>query len=314
MFDEVYDVAIIGAGPAGSTAAIYAARARLKTLLLDKAALGGALALTPRIANYPGLGFDRPLSGAELLRLMHQHAIHFGAEFVQTQVYAVDLSVEPKQIITADRVYASHTIIIATGAGARTRRLPGEEELLGRGVSYCATCDGAFFQDQEVAVVGNNEEAVTEAQVLTRYARLVHVLSPTSHLIADPEAVAALEANPRVIIRLHYPVRAILGKEAVEAVVVEQPDGQRGTIPVTGVFIYLPGNKPATAFLEGQVELDERGYIITGPDLQTSVPGVFAAGDVRGNPVQQVTLATADGTLAALAADRFLRKRPMQQR
>ncbi len=301
-------MAIIGAGPAGTTAAIYAARARLRVVLIDKAKLGGALAITAKIANYPGLGYDRDLSGAELLRLMHEHAESFGAEFMQSQVFGVNLAGEVKEVYTAEGVCRAKTLIIATGAGTREDKLPGEEEFLGRGVSYCATCDGAFYAGRPVAVLGNSQEALEETLTLAKFASRIDLFCPTAKLKADPDAVAAVAALPTVKVHVRHRALAIVGEDTVRALRVTSPTGER-TVPVDGVFIYLPGNRPATGFLAGLLELDAAGYVVTDAEMATSVPGVFAAGDVRGNPVQQVVIAAADGCLAALAADRYINKR-----
>ena len=304
----LYDIAIIGAGPAGTTAAIYGARARLKVVMIDKARLGGALGITARIANWPGSGYEKQLSGAELLRSMHEHAESFGAEFLQSQVYAVSLDGDVKEVITAEGVVRAKTIIIATGAGSRDNKLPGEEEYLGRGVSHCATCDAAFYAGRTVAVVGNSQEAVEEALTLAKFAGSVKVLCQTAEFIAERQAVAALEAEHNVQVLRRYHAKAIEGQEVVTGLRVSFAGGEE-VLPVDGVFIYLPGNRPAIGFLEEQVDLDERGFIKTDAELQTSRPGVFAAGDVRGNPVQQVVIAAADGCLAALAAERYINKR-----
>jgi thioredoxin reductase (NADPH) len=304
----VYDIAIIGAGPAGCTAAIYGSRARLKVIMIDKARLGGALAITGKIANWPGSGFARPLSGAELLRQMHEHAESFGAEFLQSQVYSAALAGDVKEIITAEGSVKAKTVIVATGAGSRDNKLPGEEEFLGRGVSYCATCDAAFYGGRTVAVVGNNHEAVEEALTLAKFAGKVNVLCPTAHLVAEPEDVAALEAQANVSILPRYHAKGIEGGEVVTGVRASV-SGAEEVLPADGVFVYLPGNKPSIGFLEEQLNLDERGFIETDADLQTSQPGVFAAGDVRGTAVQQVVIAAADGCLAALAAERYINKR-----
>ena len=307
--EELYDVVIIGAGPGGASAAIYAARAGLSTLLLDRSVMGGALALTAHIANYPGLGYKEPLAGSELLKLMREHAESFGARLVQSQVYGVDLHGEEKTVITADRVYRAKAVIIAAGAGSRDRKLPGEDEFLGRGVSYCATCDAAFFAGRDVAVVGNSYEAVEEAAVLARLSRSVSVVTGANKMMAGPHELEALTKKPNVSLRLQHAPLAIVGAQAVEGLRVRTPKGQEEIVPAEGVFVYLPGGRPATQFLEGQVKLDERGYVVTNDEMETSVPGVYAVGDVRGRPVRQVVLAAADGCMAALAAERHLRHR-----
>ncbi len=301
-------MAIVGAGPAGTTAAIYAARARLKVVLIDKAKLGGALAITAKIANYPGLGYDRELSGAELLRMMHEHAESFGAEFLQSQVYGLSLAGDVKEVYTAERVCRAKTLIIATGAGSREEKLPGEEEFLGRGVSYCATCDGAFYAGRPLAVLGNSQEALEEALALAKFASRIDLFCPTAKLKADAEAVAAIAAQPAIKVHVRHRALAIEGDSTVRALRVASAAGEK-TVPVAGVFVYLPGNRPATGFLAGLLELDAEGYVVTDAEMATSVPGVFAAGDVRGNAVQQVVIAAADGCVAALAADRYINKR-----
>ncbi|MDA8218536.1 MAG: FAD-dependent oxidoreductase [Dehalococcoidales bacterium] len=304
----LYDVAIVGAGPGGSTAAIYAARARLKVIMVDKAKLGGALGITAKIANWPGSGYKQPLSGAELLREMHEHAIAFGAEFVQTQAYGVNPEGKVKEVYTAVDTYRANTLIIATGAGSRENKIPGEDEFLGRGVSHCATCDAAFFAGRTVAVLGNTQEAVEEALYLTKFARVVHVFTPAAKFLAEPEAIHELETNPVVELHNRHRIVGIEGDTLVHGLRVAQ-GGEETVVSVEGVFVYLPGNKPATGFLEGLVDLDERGFVITDDQRQTSQPGVFAVGDVRGAPVQQVVIAAADGCIAALAADRYINKR-----
>ena len=306
--EPLYDIAVLGAGPAGTTAAIYGARSRLKVVLIDKARLGGALGITSKIANYPGLGYDRDLSGADLLRLMHEHAEAFGAEFLQSEVYGLNLADDVKEVYTAERIIRAKTVIIATGAGLRENKLPGEEEFLGRGVSYCATCDAAFYAGRVVAVLGNSQEAVEEALVLAKFASRVEVFCPTPRLVAEAEAVRELEAKPTVAVHVRHRALAIEGTATVRAVRVAHPEGER-TVPVDGVFVYLPGSRPATQFLEGLLDLDENGYVRTDAEMRTSQPGVFAAGDVRGNEVQQVIIAAADGCLAALAAEKYINKR-----
>ncbi|MHB1006497.1 MAG: NAD(P)/FAD-dependent oxidoreductase [Chloroflexota bacterium] len=303
-----YDVAIVGSGPAGTTAGIYAARARLKAILIDKANLGGALGITSRIANYPGIGYDREMSGADLLSLMHEHARAFGVEFLQTQVFGLDLSGEIKEIYTSDRTVRSKTVILATGAGSRENKLPGEEEFLGRGVSYCAICDAAFYNGKTAAVLGSSQETVEEALVLSKFASGVFVFNPTPQFVADAEAVEQLTESPGVQVRYRHRALAIEGGDTVKTLRLRGPEGEV-SFAVDGVFVYLPGNKPATGFLEGTLELDERGFIHTDAHLATSVPGVFAAGDVRGADVQQVVIACADGCIAALSADKHINKR-----
>lgn len=309
MTEEVYDVIIAGAGPAGTTAAIYAARSGFRTLLLDKARIGGALGMAHQVANYPGLGFKEPLSGAELLALMHEHAEYFGAIFHPFQIYGFELSSQPFRLITAERVYQATALVIASGARSRSSWIAGERELVGHGVAYCATCDGPFFAGRDVAVVGNSEEALTEAIVLSGYVNRIHLINPTARFLADESEIAAIKADDKITIHSNSTLRAINGNGMVNHIEIVGPGGSKENIPVEGVFLYLAGNRPATEFLNGQVVLDDDGYIVTGPELETSVTGVYAVGDVRGNRLRQVVIATADGAMAAMAIDRRLRKR-----
>jgi thioredoxin reductase (NADPH) len=303
---QVYDVVIIGAGPAGGSAAIYTARADLRTLVIDKGLTAGALGMASKIANYPGL--SEPVVGAELVRRIRDQARSFGAEFVEEKVLRVSLEEDPKQVWTGAGGHRGRAVIVATGAMGRTRRFPGEERLLGRGVSYCATCDGAFFRDQEVAVAGSNDEAVEEALTLTRFASQVHFLNPTPDFRASGELVEELRAHDKVAIHLSTRIEEIVGENQVEAVdVVEQ--GEERTIQVDGVFVYLQGNLPITDFLGEQVSTDEEGCLAVDGNFQTNVAGVFAVGDVLCKHVKQAVIAAAEGVEAATAVDRYLHGR-----
>ncbi len=310
--EDTFDVAIIGGGPAGSTAAIYAARARLNTLVLDKANLGGSLSQTAHIANYPALGYEEPLSGAELLQRMHDHATSLGAAFLQTQVFGLSLEEEIKEIYTAEGTVKARAVILATGIGARANKLEGEERLLGRGVSYCATCDAAFYGGKTAALLGSSTEAVEEALALARFAAQVYLLVPGGKLTAEAELLEQLEQTANIEVRYRQRVEAIEGEETVTGLRIRTGEGEEH-LPVAGVFIYLPGNKPATELFQGAVELDADGYIVTDGHWQTSVAGVFACGDARNREVKQVIVAGAEGCLALLSADRYLNKRSQMQ-
>ncbi len=301
---DSYDLIIIGGGPAGSTAAIYAVRARLRTLVLDKGAGTGALGMAGHIANYPG--FPEPIAGGELLARMRQQAEGLGAEFVQEKVLTVELSGEQKAVFTTQAVYYARAVIIATGSMGRAVVIPGEEELVGRGVSYCATCDGAFFREQAVAVAGNNDEALEEALFLTRFVSALHLLVPTSELRAEPALAAEIAANPKV--QVHYSARLeeIIGTEQVEAVRFTRRGAEAQTLAVSGVFVYLQGNKPVIDFLGGQLPASEEGCLLVDEMMQTPVSGVFAVGDVCCHHVKQVVIAAAEGATAAMAAVRQL--------
>lgn len=302
---QVYDLIIIGGGPAGATAALYAARASLTTLVIDKGLTAGAAARAEQMANFPGLG---PISGTDLVRRIREQAASFGAEFVTDKVLRVDLFTDPRQVWAGQGVYRGRAIIIATGSMGRSHYLPGEERLLGRGVSYCATCDAAFFRDREVAVLGNNDEAVEEALTLTRFAARVHFLSPTTDLHASPELAQELTAHPKVTLRLSARVMEMVGEGQVEGLRVVLPEGEE-LLPVAGVFIYLQGNVPVTDFLNGQLPLGDGGCLRVDESFQTAVPGVFAAGDVLCRHLKQAVVAAAEGAIAAIAADRYLRGR-----
>jgi len=304
---EVYDVIIIGGGPAGAAAALYAARASLRTLVLDKGLTAGALGMAAKIVNYPGV--PGPIRGDELVGRIRDQAISFGAEFITDKVLRADLQGDPKQIWGGQAVYHGRAVIIATGAMGRTHRVPGEERLLGRGVSYCATCDGAFFQGQEVVVVGNNDEAVEEALTLTRFASHVHVLSPTPELRTSPELADEVTDHPQVTLYPATQLREIVGEQRVKAVRVAPRQGEEQVIPVGGVFIYLQGNVPVIDFLEGQLPTGKGGCLIVDESHQTAIPGVFAAGDVLCQHLKQAVVAAAEGALTATAVDRYLHGR-----
>jgi len=302
---QEYDVLIIGGGPAGATAAIYSARAGLKTLVLDKGLATGALGMAAQIANFPGV--PGPISGTELLQRIRDQAAAFGATFVIAKVLRVDLGAQPKEAWAAQRAYKGHAVIIATGALGRAKRIPGEERLLGRGVSYCATCDAAFFRGREVVVVGSSDEAVEEALVLTRFAARVHFLSPTADLHASPEIARELTTHPQVTLYRSARVQEIVGQTHVTGVRFALPDGSEQTIPADGVFVYLLGNVPIVDFLEGQLPTNESGCLVVDGDYQTAIPGVFAAGDVLCKRLKQAVLAAAEGAAAGMAVERYLR-------
>ncbi len=302
-----YDVIVIGGGPAGVTAAIYTSRAGLKTLVIDKGLTAGALGITGKIANYPGI--TEEISGAELLERMRSQARAFGAEFISDKVIGVDLPGEIKTVYGNQGAYTARSVIIATGSMGRGSRVKGEDELLGHGVSYCATCDAAFFRGQEVVVAGSSDEAIEEALFLTRFAGLVHFLSPTPELKAPQHLVDELTANPKVRLYLGAGLREIIGKERVEAVRYALRGQAEQTLAAGGVFVYLQGGKPITDFLQGQLEISDSGCLVVDREHQTAIPGVFAVGDVLCNHIKQAVIAAAEGAIAAIAVEKMLRGR-----
>ncbi len=306
MNDTVYDVVIIGGGPAGLTAAQYAARSNLKTIVLDKSPTAGALAFTDRIENYPGL--PEPISGKELLDIFREQAIRFGAEYVETQVIGVQLQSEIKETYTMDKTYKSKSVIIATGAMGRKPTIKGEKEFLGRGVSYCAICDAAFFKGKTVAVIGDSEEAVKEAELLTRYAGKVYLLSPSKKLKLPEDHPVPEKENLEIIYNII--VKSINGNEVVENVLLKDKDtDEERTLPLDGVFVYLHGSRPVVDFLNFAVDISDEECIITNSMMETNIPGVFAAGDVTCTEIRQVVIAAAKGCIAALSADKYVHHR-----
>ncbi len=301
---DIYDVVIIGGGPAGLTAAQYASRAKLRTVILDKSATAGALAYSSKIENYPGL--TKPVPGKELLNMMRMQAIGFGAEYTETQVVGVNLSGDIKEVITMDRTYSGKTVIIATGSMGRKPSIKGEEEFLGRGVSYCAICDAAFFKGKIVCIIGNSEEAIKEAGVLARFAETVYLISPTPKLKVNDNPILK---EPNIKVLLGYTVTSIEGKEVVEKIRMVASDTKVSELELAGVFIYLYGSKPMTDFLPDVLETDKNGCIKVTPMMETSVPGVFAAGDVTCTEVRQVVVAASDGCISALSAEKYISQR-----
>lgn len=302
MSDTLYDVIVIGGGPAGLSAAQYAARAKLKTVVLDKSPTAGALAFASIIENYPGI--CRPMTGKELLEIFRKQAIEFGAEYVETQVIGVKLEGEKKQVFTMDKTYEGKTVIIATGSMGRKPTIKGEAEFLGRGVSYCAICDAAFYKGKVVCVLGDSEEAVKEAGYLTKFADTVYLISPSKKLKVDDDYPSLKISNLKVM--LGYTVTSIEGNELVERIRLRDSDKNESVLELSGVFVYLHGSRPIVDFLQGSIELSEDECIVTNKMMETNVPGVFSAGDVTCTEVRQVVVAAAQGCIAALSAEKYI--------
>ncbi len=302
--EEVYDLIIAGGGPAGSSAAIYAARSDLLTLVIDKGLTSGALGMSHKIHNYPGIA--DLITGAELLQKMRRQAEGFGARFLTDKVMGVDLKASPREVITTTHTLYAKALIVATGAMGRTAVIPGEARLLGKGVSYCAICDGAFFRDQTVAVLGGNDEAVEQALLLTIFAKRVYLLAPTPALRATPHMAERVSSHGKIQLQLRTTVQEILGNSQLEGV---RLSGGQEILPVQGIFVYLQGNQPITDYLQGQVETLEDGCIRVDGEMQTNVPGVFAVGDLLCRRIKQAVIAAAEGATAAIAAEKYLRGR-----
>ncbi len=301
----VYDTLIIGGGPGGLTAGLYAARAGLSVALLEKGLPGGQISTTFRVENYPG--FPEGIGGPELGSVIEQQAAHFGVQIVLTEVTGVELGGQIKLVGATNGDYRGWTVIVATGANPAALNVPGEEQLRGKGVSYCATCDGAFFRGKDVAVVGGGDAAVEEALFLTRLARKVTIVHRRDALRATKVAQDRAFADPKIEFRWDTVVDEILGQDEVRGLALRNvKTGARSELAVEGVFIYV-GMRPNTQFLGGQLAMDAQGYIITNEEMETNVPGVFAVGDVRRKRLRQVVTAVADGAIAATAADVYLR-------
>jgi thioredoxin reductase (NADPH) len=302
MSENVYDVLIIGGGPAGLSAAQYSARSKMKTLVIDKSPTAGALAFASLIENYPGL--EKPVTGKELLDIFRKQAVRFGAEYVEAQVIGVYLEGEIKEVFTMDKTYQGKTVIIATGSMGRKASIKGEAEFLGKGVSYCAICDAAFFRGKTVCVLGDSEEAVKEAGLLTRFAETVYLIAPSQKLkVQDDNPTLKI---PNLEILLGRTITSIGGRESVEGVVLRDSEGKESDLALSGVFVYLHGNKPVIDYLQGTVEVSEEECIMTSKMTETSIPGVFGAGDVSCTEVRQVIVAAAQGCLAALSAEKHV--------
>jgi thioredoxin reductase (NADPH) len=299
-------IVIIGAGPAGYTAAIYAARGGHRPLLIEGLQPGGQLMITNDIENYPG--FEKPLPGPELMAQMRAQAERVGCEIMSEQAESVDMSTRPFKVKTGRGEILADSVIVATGAEAKWLGLPSEEAFKGRGVSACATCDGFFFRDRVVAVVGGGDTAAEEALYLTNHATKVYLVHRRDALRASKIMADRVLANPKIEMKWFRVLEEVVGTDmGVTGVKLKDPrDGTVETLPLDGVFIAI-GHRPNTAFLNGQVQLDENDYIITEPGTtKTSVPGVFAAGDVQDSRYRQAVTAAGTGCMAAIDAAHFL--------
>ncbi|HEY7439817.1 MAG TPA: thioredoxin-disulfide reductase [Acidimicrobiia bacterium] len=299
------EVVIVGSGPAGLTAAVYAARANLRPVMVEGLGAGGQLMLTTDVENYPG--FPEGILGPDLMGRFREQALRFGTEFVTADADDVELDRRPFRVTVGAQVYLAEAIIISTGATARMLGLPNEARLLGHGLSTCATCDGFFFRDQEIAVVGGGDSAVEEALFLTKFASKVTVIHRRDELRASKIMQERAFANDKIEFRWNSIVDDVSGDSKVEAVQLSDvKTGEQSELKVSGVFVAI-GHTPTTGLFAGKLDLDENGYILTAPDsTRTSVDGVFAAGDVQDHVFRQAVTAAGSGCMAAIEAERWI--------
>jgi len=303
-----YDALVIGGGPAGLTAGIYLSRARLKTLILSEGTVGGQMVLTHEIANYPGV---ENVSGYQLSNIMKKQAKSFGCDIkANIQIAQLELNGKVKSVVLSDgNHFTSESIILSPGGRSRTLGVPGEDLFKGRGISYCATCDGDFFTDKEIVVVGGGNSALEEAVSLTKYASKVTIVHQFDHFQAFKHAVDEAHNHPKISFRMESVITAFYGTDHLESVDIK--DLKTGVVhqfPTDGVFIFI-GYVPNTEFLQGKVELNQWGEIMVKADMSTNLEGVFAAGDSTAKRFRQVTTAVGDGTVAALAASDYIHRK-----
>ena len=304
--EDVFDVMIIGAGAAGLTAGIYASRARLSTLILNEGAVGGQMVLTEEIANYPGV---QTTKGYLLANTMKQQAKSFGCKIKSNvKISEMLFDDEIKTVKLEDgREFKSKTVILTPGGRPRSLNIPGEDQFKGKGISYCATCDGDFFTDKEVVVVGGGNSALEEAVALTNFATKVTVVHQFDHFQAFKHAIEEAEKNPKISFIMESELRNFAGNGQLEKVTVEHlPTGKRSELKTDGTFIFI-GYQPNTESLKNVVKLNERKEIVVDSEMKTNIKGVFAAGDCIAKKYRQVTTAVAEGTIAALSASEYLR-------
>lgn len=305
----LYDVIIIGGGPAGLSAGLYAARSRLNTLIIEKECVGGQIVTTAEVENYPGSVYDA--TGPSLVARMVEQAKSFGAKKVSDEIIGIDFSGKVKKVKGKKTEYQSKSVIIATGSVSRAIGCSGEKNLIGRGVSYCATCDGAFFQDLEVFVMGGGDSAVEEAIYLSKFARKVTIIHRRNELRAAKSIQERAFANPKIDFMWDTIVTQVKGEDILESFIVKNlkskeereifPDEDDGAF---GIFVYI-GTLPQTKIFENVIDM-EKGYIVTNDKMETNIPGIYAAGDNRVKSLRQVVTAAADGAIAAVEAEKYI--------
>ena len=302
--EKIYDMIVVGGGPGGYTAALYAARAGMQVAVVEKLAAGGQMAQTHQVDNYPG--FEDGIDGIDLADKMQDQAHRFGAETIYAQVERLELEAVPKTVHTDQGDYFAKTVVIATGANPRKLGLPMEQEFTGRGVHYCAACDGMFYRGNTVVVVGGGNTAAADALALSRIAQKVYVVHRRDTLRATKLYHKPLLEAKNVEFLWNSAITALEGDGRLSGVVVKDlQNGQERLLEVNGLFVSI-GRVPATALVEGQLQLDQAGYIQAGEDTESSLPGVYAVGDVRSKQVRQIVTAVADGAVAAHAAESYL--------
>lgn len=310
--NNIYDVIIIGSGPAGLSAAIYSARARLKTLILERVKVGGQIVITDEVANYPGS--VEHATGPSLIARMEEQVESFGAERKKDNIKEVDFTGKIKKLKGEKEEYYAKSVIIATGANPRKIGCPGENELIGKGVSYCATCDAEFFEDLEVFIVGGGDSAIEEAIYLTKFAKKVTIVHRRDELRAAKSIQEKAFKNPKIEIKWNSVITEIKGDGMVQSAVFK--DTKTGELSeyfadeedeTFGIFVFV-GYLPTNQLVKELVDVNEAGYIITNDKMETNIEGVFAAGDIREKPLRQVVTAAADGAIAAVQAEKYIEK------
>ncbi len=306
--DILYDCIIVGGGPAGLTAGLYCARAKLNTILFEKGTLGGQIAITDLVENYPG--FPEGISGKELTKKFKEQAERFGLRILRKEVSKIErVGKEIFLHLRTGELVRSKTVILTVGSNPRRLGVPGEEEFLNRGVSYCATCDGALFEGVPIAVIGGGDSATQESLFLTRFASKVYLVHRRDQLRAQKHLQEKVFSNPKITFVPNKVVEEIKGGDFVEKILLRDArDNSLSELPVEGVFIFI-GLEPNTGFLKGSLELDDKEYITTDERMRTSMEGVFAAGDCRSGATGQVAVAVGEGCIAAIEAERYIEER-----
>ncbi len=301
-------VIIVGSGPAGYTAALYTARANLQPLMIGGYTAGGQLMLTSDVENYPG--YPKGVQGPEMMQDFREQVERFGAEVLDVDATSVDFSHRPFTVVTDDGTYTAESVIVSTGAAAKWLEVPGEELLRGRGVSACATCDGFFFRDRRIVVIGGGDTALEEALFLTRFASTVHLLHRSETFRASTIMMDRVRANPKIQIHTHTAVTDVLGDKAVTGLALKDSrTGETRELPVSGFFVAI-GHEPNTKLFAGWLDMDDAGYLVTAPGTTcTNVDGVFACGDAQDHVYRQAITAAGTGCMAAIDAERFLAER-----